>query len=133
MCAEALPHLMRVIMAPEARAPENVNPTENAISAVTKMLKYNNSAINCDEIIPIWLSWLPVWEDVEEAPHVYGYLCDLIQANHPAVLGPNGANIPNIMAIFAEAFHRSALDQDEETKPRVLAIIRQIQVFCLVF
>lgn len=53
-CAEALPRLMEVINDPESRSPENVNPTENAISAVTKILKYNNKAINVDEILPHW-------------------------------------------------------------------------------
>ena len=53
-CAEALPRLMEVINDPESRFPENVNPTENAISAVTKILKYNNKAINVDEILPHW-------------------------------------------------------------------------------
>lgn len=42
-------------MTPGSREPENVNPTENAISAVTKILKYNNKAIpNIDEIIALW-------------------------------------------------------------------------------
>lgn len=53
-CAEALPKLIEVINDPESRSSENVNPTENAISAVTKILKYNNKAINVDEILPLW-------------------------------------------------------------------------------
>ena len=54
------------------------------------------------QVIPVWLSFLPVWEDADEAPHVYGYLCDLIDANHPLVLGQNNANLPKILALFAE-------------------------------
>lgn len=54
-CAQAISLLVEVIMAPDSREPENVNPTENAISAVTKILKYNNTAItNPDEIIALW-------------------------------------------------------------------------------
>lgn len=53
-CAEAVPRLVEVINAPESRIPENINPTENAISAVTKILKYNKKAINVDEILPHW-------------------------------------------------------------------------------
>jgi hypothetical protein len=26
------------------------------------------------------LSWLPIHEDTEETPYVYGYLCDLIES-----------------------------------------------------
>ena len=45
---------MEVINAPNAREAENINPTENAISAVTKILQYNSSAINVNEILPVW-------------------------------------------------------------------------------
>ena len=79
-CAEAVPLLAQVITHPDARLKVNVNSTENCISAVTKICKYNQSMINVNDVIPNWLSWLPVTEDHEEAPHVYGYLCDLIEA-----------------------------------------------------
>lgn len=74
------------------------------------------------------LSWLPVWEDSDEAPHVYGYLCQLIENNHPIVLGPNNSNIPRLIAIMAEAFLRDAIPAEHEVKQRMLHIIRQIQV-----
>lgn len=75
------------------------------------------------------MSWLPVWEDLDEAPHVYGYLCDLIQSNHPLVLGTNNSNIPKLIAIFAEAFYREAFALEDEIAKRVLCIVRQIQVY----
>ncbi|CAG5078833.1 Similar to Ipo5: Importin-5 (Mus musculus) [Cotesia congregata] len=110
-CAEALPRLVEVITQPEARSQENVNPTENAISAVTKILKYNSKMVNVDEMLPHWLSWLPVTEDEDEAPHVYGYLCDLIEANHPVVLGPNNEHLPRLIFYFAEAFLKEASNE----------------------
>ena len=76
---EALPLLSQVVNDPLSKLPENIDATENAISAVTKICKYNHGNIPVDDIIPVWLSWLPILEDKEEAPHVYGYLCDLIQ------------------------------------------------------
>ena len=54
MCAQALPRLVEVIQGQGSREPENINPTENAISAVTKILKWNASAIDLDEILPPW-------------------------------------------------------------------------------
>lgn len=54
-CAQYITRLVELISADKSRDPENVNPTENAISAVTKILKYNNSAIpNIDEVINVW-------------------------------------------------------------------------------
>jgi hypothetical protein len=39
-------------------------------------------------------SWLPVTEDVDEAPFVYGFLADLVEANSSHVLGINNSNLP---------------------------------------
>ncbi|XP_034952088.1 importin-5 [Chelonus insularis] len=126
-CAEALPRLVEVINHPESRTPENINPTENAISAVTKILKYNNKAINVDEMLPHWLSWLPVTEDEDEAPHVYGYLCDLIEANHPLVLGPNNDNLRVLIRFFAEALYKEVVPSDSPVIHRIISIVRQVQ------
>lgn len=54
-CAQVMPILCQLISDPKSREPENVNPTENAISAVTKILKYNTSGLqNVNEIIEVW-------------------------------------------------------------------------------
>jgi len=127
ICAQALPRLVEVIQAQGSREPENINPTENAISAVTKILKWNAGAINLDDILPMWFSWLPVVEDVDESPFVYGYLCDLIEANHQLILGNQNSNIPRIIEIFAEAFSVEALPPSHEVYGRMVNITRQVQ------
>lgn len=53
-CARAVPLLAALIAEPNSRSVENLNATENAISAVTKIIKYNHSQINRDEIIRHW-------------------------------------------------------------------------------
>lgn len=127
-CAQIIPLLMQVISDPKCREAENVNPTENAIAAVTKILKHNKSALqNVDEIINIWFSSLPIVEDADEASHVYGYLCDLIQANHPIVLGPNNSNLPRIVSIIASAFSSQVVDPHSEEGQRMLGIVKQVE------
>ena len=71
-------------------------------------------------------------EDVDESPYVYGYLCDLIEGNHPIILGQNSANIPRILAIFAEAFAVEALPVANEEYKRMVLITRQVQVNYLI-
>lgn len=71
---------------------------------------------------------MPVTEDEEEAPHVYGYLCDLIQANHPIVLGANNSNLPRIVAIIAEALYRDMIEPTHEVGRRMLEIVKQIEL-----
>lgn len=59
VCAQVIPTLVELVIAPGSREPENVNPTENAISAITKILKFNATAVlNRDEIIAMWLVFL---------------------------------------------------------------------------
>lgn len=72
-------------------------------------------------------SWLPVVEDNDESPHVYGYLCDLIQSNHLAVLGANNANLPRILQIIAQAFDSCVIAPQHEVGKRMLQIVNQLE------
>ncbi len=78
-CASCIPMLIQVINDRESRSVENIQATENAISAVTKILKFNSSAMSVDQILPTWFSWFPVYDDTEETPFSYGYLCDFVE------------------------------------------------------
>jgi len=71
---------------------------------------------------------LPVSEDTDEAPFVYGYLCKLIESHHPLVLGANNSNIPSLTRIIAEAFLRDAIDRSHAVAQRMIMIVKQIQV-----
>jgi len=126
-CAQALPLLVQVIQHPEARSKENVNPTENCISAVTKICKYNASQVNVNEVIPAWLSWLPIKEDQEEAPHACGFLADLVEGNNPIVIGENNANIPQIIKIIAQTFDCAVLENYKEVADRLKKIASTVQ------
>lgn len=70
---------------------------------------------------------MPVVEDEDEAPHVYGYLCDLIQGNHPVILGNNNCNLPRIVSIIAEAFYTEVISHKNDEATRMLTIIKQIE------
>lgn len=59
--------------------------------------------------------------------HVYGYLCDLIQANHPIVVGPNNANLPRIVLIIADAFSHEAVAYNNPEAVRMINIVKQIE------
>jgi len=127
VCAEVVPILSAVIAHSDGRTKNNVSATENCVSAVTKICKYNATKVNVNEVLPSWLSWLPVVEDHVEAPHVYGYLCDLIEANHPVVLGQNNANIPHIISIFAQSLACEVYETNPDLAQRIKAIVMQVK------
>lgn len=84
-------------------------------------------------------------EDDEEAPYIYGYLCDLIQSNHPTILGANNSNLPRIVALIGDAFSNGVIQiitptnenidhmrmdyvqRNNEVAGRMLNIVKQIQ------
>lgn len=80
VCARSLPLLAGSINKTGSRdTEEGIEATENAISAVAKILKYNSSAFDPSAVIPSFIEWLPVWEDIDELPYIYDYFCDLIE------------------------------------------------------
>ncbi|KAG2213565.1 hypothetical protein INT46_002271 [Mucor plumbeus] len=111
-CAAALEHLFALINAPDAREDGTVYVTENAISAIAKICKFNNSKFQLEPVLAAWLATLPILNDDQEAPVVYTYLLDLLEANHPSILGPNNANIPHLVKIFTEVLAADILSPE---------------------
>ncbi|KAM9198032.1 LOW QUALITY PROTEIN: importin-5-like [Dugong dugon] len=126
-CTEALPLLVRVIQAVDSGTKENVNATENCISAVGKMMKFKPDCVNVVEVLPHWLSWLPLHEDKEEAVQTFGYLCDLIESNHPIFLGPNNTHLPKIFKIIADGEMHEAVKHEDPCARRLANVVRQVQ------
>ncbi|XP_040566990.1 importin-5 [Lepeophtheirus salmonis] len=124
--SQAIPLLVKAIQEKRADTDFN-NPTENAISAVTKILKWNATAVNVDEILLHWISWLPVYEDLEESPYIYAYLADLVESNDPRILGANNDNLPKIIALIAESFCLCALPTDCEAYIRLVNLVKHVQ------
>ena len=44
------------------------------------------------------------------------------------MLGENNQNLPRLIEIIAEAFHREAISTEEDVATRMLNIVKQIQV-----
>ncbi|KPI93520.1 Importin-5 [Papilio xuthus] len=124
-CARAARLLADVVNAPDSRNIENLNATENAISAVAKIIKYNHTQVDRDQLITHWLTWLPVVEDVEEAPHVYSLLCELAASGHPALAAADAPQ--RVVATLAEAFLHDAVPTDNPVYAQMVALARQIQ------
>jgi hypothetical protein len=126
-CASCLPLLIQVINDRESRSVENIQATENSISAVTKILKHNGSAINVDQILPTWFSWFPLYDDTEETPYSYGYLCDFVESNNEIILGVNHTNIPRIVQVIVECISRDGIDMENLVAKRMVNICKHVQ------
>lgn len=72
------------------------------------------------------LTWLPLVEEADEAPHVYGLLCELAGGGHAALATPDAP--PRVIAVIAEAFLRDVIPNDNPVFAQMVALVRQIQV-----
>uniref|UniRef100_A0A286XZM1 Importin 5 n=1 Tax=Cavia porcellus TaxID=10141 RepID=A0A286XZM1_CAVPO len=125
-CTQALPLLVRVIQSGDSKTKENISATENCISAVGKIMKFKPDCVNVEEILPHWLSWLPLHKD-KEAVQTFSYLCDLIESNYPVVLGPNNTNLPKIFSIIAEGEIHEAIKHEDPCAKCLANVILQVQ------
>lgn len=69
---------------------------DNALSAVSKMIKYSPEAIPLETVLPVMLSSLPLRNDMAEGYSVYGSLTRLLVAQNATAL----QYLPQIIAIF---------------------------------
>ncbi|XP_049610535.1 importin-5 [Syngnathus scovelli] len=127
-CTEAIPLLFNVIQAADSRSKENVNATENCISAVGKVMRFRPECANVNEILPHWIRWLPLNEDKEEAVHTFDFLCDLIESNNPIVLGPDNSNLPKLFAIIADGVANESVKSEDACSKRLANVVRQVQM-----
>ncbi|KAK3832761.1 MAG: importin subunit beta-3 [Linnemannia gamsii] len=122
LCSAALSPLFQVIHEPGSRTTENIFVTENAISAVTKICKFNNSHFDINTVLPSWVQTLPILHDEEEAPQTYSYMLDLLESQHPAVLGLNNVNMPHLVTVMVEALVAGLVP--EPTQSRMVYILK---------
>eukprot|EP00698_Gefionella_okellyi_P011181 TRINITY_DN2935_c0_g1_i1.p1 TRINITY_DN2935_c0_g1~~TRINITY_DN2935_c0_g1_i1.p1 ORF type:complete len:1109 (-),score=299.02 TRINITY_DN2935_c0_g1_i1:650-3934(-) len=111
--AQAVPALVNLITAADARANENILVTENAVSALGQMC-LQQAHFDVAQPWLLWLQNLPIVKDDEEAPKVANVLCDQVQANNPYVLGAGNGNVPVIIRVFAQWL--SAVNPDDDKK-----------------
>ncbi|XP_065887450.1 importin-5-like isoform X2 [Dysidea avara] len=128
-CIDALPKLTLIISDSESRCDlDSTLATENAIAAVTRVCNYLEDQIPLESVLPMWLSWLPIYESKDQAPSVYSYLCKLIESKNPLILGENNCNFPRIVQIFTRVVEEDGLSECPETYARFLSICRHIQL-----
>jgi len=124
---DALNRLSVMVQDIEARSDDNVHATENAISAIGKVCRYQSNAIDVTQVLPHWLSLLPVTHDKVESKIVYDSLCFFLEnANFSQVLiGSSYQNLPRILSIFGEVLGSALID--EAISARITNILKHMQ------
>ncbi|XP_022718871.1 importin-5-like [Durio zibethinus] len=124
---EALSRLDAVIRHPNALHPDNVMVYDNAVSALGKICQFHRDSIDAAQIIPAWLSCLPIKGDLIEAKFVHDQLCSMVERSDQELLGPNNQYLPKIVAVFAEVLCAGKDLATEQTASRMINLLRHLQ------
>jgi len=129
----ALQALAKVIQAPDARSEENLNATENAVSALGKLCEFQRNAIpGAEQVVPQWLSCLPLTEDCVEARVVHAQLVRMLEGGDPHLMGQNNEHLGKVVKVFAVAMPTANLSEKlqlctPETCSKMKALLAQMQ------
>jgi len=109
--AEATETLLQALRNRDARDDDRESATDNAAASLGKIAQFHQVA-RPEEVWGAWLAYLPLQADVAESVLVTKQLCALVRGNHPQVLGDANANLPRIVAIFAQVLETDCVDDD---------------------
>lgn len=79
------------------------------------------------QIVPAWLSCLPIKNDLIEAKVVHDQLCSMVERSDRELFGSNNQYLPKIVRVFAEVICAGKELATEQTGSRMINLLRQLQ------
>jgi len=122
---ESLVRLSEACSLPGARSEEYATATENAISSIGRICIIFASQVDLGQILPVWLQWLPVTQDEEEALVVYNNLCNFIEQTGTKILGSQYEHLPKAVAVLLEILGTTLVDTS--LTQRITTILKGLQ------
>ncbi|KAL1823075.1 hypothetical protein ACET3Z_009853 [Daucus carota] len=123
---EALSRLDVVIGHPNKLDSDNIMAYDNAVSALGKICRFQRDKLNAAQIVPSWLSCLPLRGDLIEAKLVHDQLCSMVERSDMELLGPNNQYLPKIVMVFAEVLCSGGDLASEQTYSRMITLLKQL-------
>ncbi|KAB5529553.1 hypothetical protein DKX38_019634 [Salix brachista] len=127
LVGEALSRLNAVISNPNAHHSDSTMAYDNAVSALGKICEFHRDSIDATQIVPAWLSCLPIKSDLIEAKVVHDQLCSMVERSDKDLFGSNNQYLPKIVRVFAEVICAGKELATEQTGSRMINLLRQLQ------
>ena len=112
--------LEKVIRDPNARSEVAVQASDNAVSALLKVMEYQPACLgdNAMSYGRLILEYLPAEADTDEAKLMHATLVRFVQAGDARILGENVANLPRILFVLLSVLGTELLEESA-TRPAV--------------
>ena len=101
---EVLQRLHRVITTEDSREEENICATENAISALGKVIQYHKKSLDIGSEIQKWISYLPTASKDEETDVIFNQFCNFAKLYPAHVFGENFEVLGHMLTLITDAF-----------------------------
>lgn len=83
---------------------------DNAVAALGKVLQYQSNNINPNELVPYWMSTMPLSHDMDEAKIMNKFLAKAILVNPTSILGNNYERLEQFVVILGEVCNKKQSD-----------------------
>jgi hypothetical protein len=130
IATEAVSCIANIMQHPESRSEDNATATENAISALGKVLQHVPQCIPDSQgqaLGSAWVQALPITEDEAEAISAHAQLVGFLERQDQRILGPNNQNLPHIMGVCVQVLGQGRKLADPDTIRKMVMILQQIQ------
>ncbi|OQR85799.1 importin-like protein [Achlya hypogyna] len=118
--------LWNLVHAPDAYEPFYVNATDNAVSALGRMLLAFDDVLN-PSLFPQWLRLLPMRGDLEESAAVVQRLCAAVQNKHRIIFDASPSNVPALISVLAEAISAQLFADQEPVLRDIQGALRSLR------
>ncbi|KAK7302067.1 hypothetical protein RJT34_12946 [Clitoria ternatea] len=110
----------------EIQIDSNEKVHDIAVSALGRICEFHRECIDGSKIVPTWLSFLPLKNDLIEAKVMHEQLCLMVARLDMDLLGAGNQNLVKIIAVFLEVIDKGDKLATEQTINQMNTLLRQL-------
>lgn len=108
------------IKAKKSKQSQYYHARDNAIAALGKVLQYQQTSCDMNELVPFWLAQLPLTHDMEEAHAQNAFLANSILKSPTFILGAQYERLEKFVVILGEICTKKQSEPDTLEKLSVI-------------
>ncbi|GAU22441.1 hypothetical protein TSUD_123280 [Trifolium subterraneum] len=120
-----LSELSNLMKDPSRSISENAKACDVAVSAVGRICEFHRDSIDRSSIVPVWLSFFPLKDDLVEAKIMHEQLCLMVGRLDKDLLGPGNQNLVKIITVFLEVIEKGDKLATTQTINQINNLLRQ--------
>ncbi|KAK7305662.1 hypothetical protein VNO77_43570 [Canavalia gladiata] len=121
-----LSELSSLMKDPNRSLPENAKAHDIAVSALGRICEFHRECIDGSKIVPAWLSFLPLKNDLIEANVMHEQLCLMVARSDKDLLGAGNQNLVKIIVVFLEIIDKGDKLATAQTIKQMNNLLRQL-------